>query len=72
MGVAEPDQIISDVLVVVLHGVIQTPRDQAQCVDGVLFGLIWEAETLKYHKVTYWVSVSLYHLEGGVRRRLLL
>ena len=30
MGVAEPDQIISDVIIGVLHGVIQTPCSQEQ------------------------------------------
>ena len=26
MGIAEPDQVVGGVIVVVLHGVIQTPR----------------------------------------------
>ena len=30
LGIAEPEQIVGGVLVGVLHGVIQTPRRQAQ------------------------------------------
>ena len=30
MGIAEPEKVVGDVLVGVLHGVIQTPSRQAQ------------------------------------------
>ena len=40
LGVEEPGQIVSGVLVGVLHGVIQTPRSQAQRANGVLIGMI--------------------------------
>ena len=30
LGIAEPDQLVGGVIVGVLHGVIQTPRRQAQ------------------------------------------
>ena len=40
MGIAEPDQVVSGILVGVLHSVIPMPRRKAQSVDWVLFGLI--------------------------------
>ena len=72
MGIAEPDQVVSGILVGVLYSVIPTPRRKAQSVDWVLFGLIWEADPLQDHQVTYRVSVSIDRLESGVRFRLIL
>ena len=40
LGIAEPDQLVGGVLVGVLHGVIQTPRIQAQWEDYVLLRMI--------------------------------
>ena len=38
----------------------------------MLIGLILEGEPIQDRQVTYWVSVSIDHLEGGVQSRLLL
>ena len=72
LGSVEPDQVVSSVLVGVLHSVIQAPRRKEQWADWVFFGLVWEADLLQDHQITYWVSVSFDRLESGVRCRLLL
>ena len=46
LGVTEPDQLVSGVIVGILHGVIHTPCNQAQWENGVLLGMIWEVEPL--------------------------
>ena len=72
MGIAEPDQVVSGVLIYVLHDVIQTPCSQEKWEDEVLLGMIRESEPLQDHQVTYWVSVNIDRLEGGFRCRLFL
>ena len=72
LGIAEPDQVVIGVLVVVLRSFIKAPRRKAQLADWVLFGFISEADPLQDHQVTYRVSVSIDRLESGVRSRLLL
>ena len=40
LGIAEPDQVVSGVISVVLHSVIQSPRREAQRSDWMLFRLV--------------------------------